>query len=916
MDCGPAALKCLLEGFGIRVSYGRLREACQTDVDGTSIDTLEEVARRCGLQVEQTIVPADQLLEPAAGALPAIVVVQLPSGYTHFVVVWRRHGKLVQVMDPSRGRRWVPIRTLVGELYVHTMLLPAAAWRSWAGSATRLAVLRSQLRALGVGDGEIDGHLRLALADPDWHSIAALDATRRLVGYLVRSGGLSAGRAAARAVTAFYTQALREPQLEPVTVPLSYWPVVAKKVDETDETLLVFRGAVLVHAAGRVPAGLEPAQGASSAAAGAPASSCPSDLPPDLAAALTEPPPRPGRELLRMLRADGLLAPAALVAGLGLAALGTLGEALLLRGLLEIGGRLRLVSQGVEALLALLVLFTLCLGLDAVNGLSLRRLGRRLELRFRMAFLEKIPRIHDRYFASRPHSDMAERCHSLHRLRLLPGLGGQLVLGACELLLTTAGLIWLDPASAPLALCLVATVLLGSVALQPVLAERELRVRSHAATLSRFYLDALLGLVPVRAHGAERSLRREHEGQVVEWSRAGAALQRVSVVGQGVLSLVALALAVALLFGHLARSTTQSSSLLFLYWTLNLPLLGQGIAQLTRQYPLHRTVTLRLLEPLGALEDARPGPSRAHAPGPTHAAGREQGVAVQWSGVTVRAGGQTVLRDVALTISPGAHVAIVGPSGAGKSSLAGLLVGWQRVSEGELLVDGSPLDGAGLERLRRETAWVDPSVQLWNRSFLDNLTYGSSSQLPSLSPVIGAADLLSVLEKLPDGLQTVLGEGGALVSGGEGQRVRFGRALLRPDVRLAILDEPFRGLDRGKREELLERARRLWAGATLLCITHDVGETRGFDQVVVVEAGRVIEAGEPSALAAVSGSRYRALLDAEAQARAEVWSSAEWTRASMNEGRVVMARRDRLDPEEVDLPDAVELRAARKGASA
>src|SRR5262245_6499399 len=107
MDCGPAALKCLLEGFGVRVSSGRLREACQTDVDGTSIDTLEEIAAQLGLEAEQVMVPEDHLLLPGVAPMPALVVVRQPNGTTHFVVVWRRHGPLVQVMDPATGRRWV-----------------------------------------------------------------------------------------------------------------------------------------------------------------------------------------------------------------------------------------------------------------------------------------------------------------------------------------------------------------------------------------------------------------------------------------------------------------------------------------------------------------------------------------------------------------------------------------------------------------------------------------------------------------------------------------------------------------------------------------------------------------------------------------------------------------------------------------
>src|SRR5207245_642872 len=86
MDCGPAVLKSLLEGFGIRACYGRLREACQTDVDGTSIDTLEEIARQVGLDAEQVMLPVDHLLLPEAQALPALLVVRMPDGFTHFVL--------------------------------------------------------------------------------------------------------------------------------------------------------------------------------------------------------------------------------------------------------------------------------------------------------------------------------------------------------------------------------------------------------------------------------------------------------------------------------------------------------------------------------------------------------------------------------------------------------------------------------------------------------------------------------------------------------------------------------------------------------------------------------------------------------------------------------------------------------------
>ena len=193
----------------------------------------------------------------------------------------------------------------------------------------------------------------------------------------------------------------------------------------------------------------------------------------------------------------------------------------------------------------------------------------------------------------------------------------------------------------------------------------------------------------------------------------------------------------------------------------------------------------------------------------------------------------------------------------------------------------------------RDTAWVDPTVQLWNRALLDNLRYGlPTAASPPLDQVIEAADLRDLLEKLPDGLQTPLGEGGTLVSGGEGQRVRLGRGLLRPGVRLVILDEPFRGLDRERRRELLARARRWWRAATLLCITHDVGETQGFERVLVVEGGQIVEDGVPTDLAARRSSRYRALLEAEQEVRERLWSSGVWRRLRLEGGRLLEAGRN------------------------
>jgi len=855
MDCGPAALKSLLEGFGIPVSYGRLREACQIDLDGTSIDDLEEVAVRLGLDAEQIMVPLDHLLLPEARCLPALVVVRLPNGVAHFVVVWSRHGGLLQVMDSTTGRRWPTVRRFLDDVHLHRMAVPAAGWREWAGSEEFLEPLKVRLGRLGLAPAEIMKEIAEALADPGWRPIAALDACARMALSVVEAGGLRRGAEAARLLRALVSG--------PEAVPEEYWSVRPAPADEDGEEQVLFRGAVLIRVRGRKTGKTAEA------------------LSPELAAALSEPPARPGRELLRLLAADGLLAPGALLLGLAVAGLGVVLETLLFRSFFDLGPELAASRQRAAAIAMLAAVIALFLVLDLPITQGALRLGRHLEMRLRMAFLRKIPLLGDRYFQSRLTSDMADRSHSVHRLRLAPDLGESFVRAASELLFTLAAIVWLDPGSALLALAAGALTVIVPLALLPRLQEWDMRVRNHAGAVTRFYFDALMGLFPIRTHGAQKSVRRQHEGLLADWARAYLHLRGAEVVADTAVQVAMVSMTVALLFSHLARRGLDGSALLLVYWALKVLTLGHMlILTIATQYPSHRNVALRLLEPLGAPEEGD-GPASAEAYPPLDG----RGLGILYQGVSVRAGGHTILEGIDLEIEPGDQIAIVGPSGAGKSTLVGVLLGWHRPAEGgRVLVDGEALGGERLERLRRQTAWVDPAVQIWNRSLLENLRYGNGAA--PVDRAVAEADLAGVLRKLPDGLQTQLGEGGGLVSGGEGQRVRLGRALLRPGARLAILDEPFRGLDRERRRELLARSRRLWQGATLLCVTHDVGETLDFARVLVVEAGRIVEDGAPAELAKRPGSRYRALLDAEREVREGLWESEVWRRLRMEGGRL------------------------------
>lgn len=863
MDCGPAVLKALLGGFHLPVHYGRLREACKTSVDGTSIDTLEELARAFGLEAVQTVVPVDHVLVPEARALPAIAVVDRPRLGNHFVLLWNRIGPYVQVMDPAAGRRWVRWETIAPTLLRYTTAITTSAWLAWASSPLFLRPLEARLSALGVSSGEAEALLELARSQGGWSSLGALDAATRFCASLRQAGvkvdsAAETIRALVEAVHASFEQRFE-------LLPRHCWSVDAQAPDAGSVTLT---GVLVVSARART--GVVPQE---------------QTLGRELQLALEEDEEHPERELARFLAGERRMKLAMLSVGALVAPVGLLCQSVLLRRVLDLAADLGLGLQrlGASVLLAGFVAVLVVLELLVHGGVL--RLGRVLETRLRMAFLQKIPRLHDLYLQSRLSSDMAERSHMMHMVRTMPSLlftGTRALVG---MLATVVAIGLVDPRLWGWASLLGVLCVGLPLAFRRRMTEQDLRARTQLGGLSRTYLDSLLGAVPLRAHGAEEALGREHEVLLTGWMRSSLQLLRSMVTMRTAQAVVGAGLSITLLTLHLDNRGLTGGVLLIAWWIMSLPEYAQQLATALQQYPASRNIALRCFEPLGAPEvEPRPAVLRA-LPSSTAAA---EGAQLSMRDVSVDVSGHGILHGINLDIRPGTHVAIVGRSGAGKSTLLGLLLGWYRPSGGTLQVDGEDFEHLNIEALRRQTAWVDPTVRLWNQTIASNLTYGQDGvRSADLSQALAASELDSVLERLPEGLQTSAGEGGIRLSGGEGQRLRFARALLRKGVRLALLDEPFRGLDRGARRRLLERARRHWKGATLLCVTHDVSETRGFDEVLVIEEGRLLERGTPEELLAKSGSRYRALLLGDELAQRSLREGEGWRRWRVESGRVI-----------------------------
>lgn len=880
MDCGPATLKALLNGFRIPVNYGRLREACQTDIDGTSIDTIEEIAVSFGLDAEQVIIPADYLFLEQTQALPSIIITRDSNGLPHFVVLWRKLGNLLQIMDPSIGRRWISKKKFMQDLYIHTAALPIEVWENYVLSDTFQSLLIERLSLLGIDEYEVNGYIKKANSKKKWLGFTILDASIRMIETLVKSRGVIAGDEAQSILSHIFNLAIKKEKISYEIIPQTYWTISAN-VQQSNNIFL--SGTVFIQVNGFNSENITPEYVEQSSS--------------EFIATLKETNESPGKKILHFLKKDGLLTPLVVLLGLFFAAIGITGEGLLFRGIISLTDYLNLESQRFDVIISILFFFIFMLALSLPLYSTIFRMGRHLESRFRLAFLKKIPQLGDRYFHSRLTSDMTHRAYEIRELRQLPILASNFFQQIFQLILTTAGIIFLNPESATQAIIVATLVVLLPISLQPLNWEQDIRFRTHEGSLSRYYLDALLGLIPIRTHSADRAIRNEYESLLVKWAHSALSMYKVHNLLLSIIALVNAGFTVWMLFSFIENKQNTGSVLLLLYWVLKLPVLGQSMADTIRQYPVSRNNVLRLLEPLTTPEESELWYKKRNEDNEnsneSHTIKKSNdietnpdAVKIIMKDVSVIVSGNQILSSTSLEISSGEHIAIVGSSGAGKSSLVGLLLGWNRPAKGYIMVDNQLLHSDTLSQLRKQTAWVDPSIQIWNRSMVDNIKYGSIDSDSDLENILKQADIIDILNNLPDGETTLLGESGGLVSGGEGQRVRLARAMYRSGARLVILDEPFRGLDRMTREKLLNRARKFWKKTTLLFISHDISETISFTRVLVVEDGQIVEDDNPLNLINKQNSRYYQLYRYDQLNKNDLWKQSQWKKLTLDKGRL------------------------------
>ncbi len=385
-------------------------------------------------------------------------------------------------------------------------------------------------------------------------------------------------------------------------------------------------------------------------------------------------------------------------------------------------------------------------------------------------------------------------------------------------------------------LFLIAAFLLPRRAARGTLAVGE-RLGQAIAALRITVLDAVSGIREVRAFGAENRMlslvqsrssalfAAQHE-EARRVARAGAAAM---LAGQA--ATFAVLLAAAML--PAGRGGVAYAAILFLTLAAFEAIAGlpRAGALAGRIVAAARRVLVAAAEPRAAAE-------------PPVAILRPEGYALRFDAVSFRWGEdrRPVLAGLTLEIPEGAHVALLGPSGAGKSTLAALALKTAVPTAGRILLGGADYAALPAAEIRRRIAWLGQMTHLFDDTIRANLLLARpDADEAALWAALDAARIADVVENLPEGLDTWVGEGGARFSGGQGRRLALARALLSP-APILILDEPCAGLDAATEREFFATLNEAAAGRSVLLITHRLTGVERLDRIWRLSGGKAIAA--------------------------------------------------------------------------
>lgn len=353
-------------------------------------------------------------------------------------------------------------------------------------------------------------------------------------------------------------------------------------------------------------------------------------------------------------------------------------------------------------------------------------------------------------------------------------------------------------------------------------------------------VDSLLNYETVKYFNNENAEIESYRQQLADWADAGVKSQiTMSLLNLGQVTLVTLGVTALMMLATidvadgiitLGDIVMINAMMLQLFVPLNM----LGFVYRNMQYSLaDMDLVIRLLEQQSSVVDAEDAhPLRVDA-------GR---VVFENVGFTYESQ-RPLLQGVSFTIEPGQKVAVVGPSGAGKSTLSRLLFRFYDVSEGSISIDGQDIRAVTAASLRQSIGIVPQDTVLFNESLAFNLRYARADATDEeIRQALEAASLAGFVDRLPEGLDTVVGERGLKLSGGEKQRMAIARVLLKqPPV--VVFDEATSSLDSRSEQVILSAMENASSQATTLMIAHRLSTVVKADRILVLDGGRIVEQG-------------------------------------------------------------------------
>lgn len=511
-------------------------------------------------------------------------------------------------------------------------------------------------------------------------------------------------------------------------------------------------------------------------------------------------------------------------------------------------------SETVRVVVWILVIVVVAAGIRVFSRVTIFHAGRAAEYELRAALLARLHVLGFSFFQKMPTGEIMSRAtNDLGQVRLLLGFGALNVINtvfalasALSVMVEVSGRLTLA-ALAPFPLLVIITRTYGKIIFARTRANQE-----AIGQLSDRVQGSLAGVRVVRAFSLESTEQRAFDAASEGYLHKALALARARgmlVPAMGAVSAIGM-LVVFWYGGHLVLTHQMTEGDFVAFWAalarLTWPIMAFGFVISIVQRG--RAGYARIKEIL----DTKPEITDGNIEPPRHMAG-----ALEVRGLAFAHGNHKVLRDVRLHVPAGGSLAVVGRVGSGKSTLAALLARLLPTPTGTVFIDGQDVCDLPLSTVRRAVGYAQQDAFLFSTTVARNIAFAldrpdSDESMSRVRMAAAEAQILEEIERLPDGMDSVVGERGLQLSGGQKQRVALGRALLYEPA-ILVLDDPLSAVDARTEQSILRAIDRQAEKRTVVLVTSRISAAARCDRVVVLERGSIVEEGTHDELTQAGG---------------------------------------------------------------